>query len=257
MCLSSSALSVFGCFVLLTCLTLTCWRTLASSIILILFLLCSLRQTGAVAPFPHSNRVCLVFVKQGDSTGWRFNFLSKEEEEAVICGGMCASLKLFCWSSVDYKRGEDEAWSSTKHNPTHTSNKQPTRLCCWRGDSVTLHRWSQTLWVSWKKTAGWSLGVKGSFSLRAPSLSSNFGRQHEPQPPVPSEPSAAANDHFQCGFTQCSPTLLYSVHFHTVWLSGLQLSLSLRRTWIRLTATQQSLIHLSSVWVYWTDTRLQ
>lgn len=187
---------------------------------------------------------------------------------------MCASLKLFCWSSVDYKRGEDEAWSSTKHNPTHTSNKQPTRLCCWRGNSVTLHRWSQTLWVSWKKTAGWSLGVKGSFSLRAPSLSSNFGRQHEPQPPVLSEPPAAANDHFELELDYSlvyvyvgigpvvsigggSPTLPYSVHFHTVWLSGLQLSLSLRRTWIRLTATQQPLIHLSSVWVYWTDTRLQ
>lgn len=253
MCLSSSALSVFGCFVLLTCLTLTCWRTLASSIILILFLLCSLRQTGAVAPFPHSNRVCLVFVKQGDSTnkvGGSTSSARKKKKLLFVVA--CARHWSFSVGAVWIIKE-----ARTKHNPTHTSNKQPTRLCCWRGDSVTLHRWSQTLWVSWKKTAGWSLGVKGSFSLRAPSLSSNFGRQHEPQPPVPSEPSAAANDHFQCGFTQCSPTLLYSVHFHTVWLSGLQLSLSLRRTWIRLTATQQSLIHLSSVWVYWTDTRLQ
>lgn len=65
--LSSSALSVFGCFVLLTCLTLTCWLTLASfyysniihSSFIPCFLLCSLRQTGAVTQFPHSNRVCV------------------------------------------------------------------------------------------------------------------------------------------------------------------------------------------------------
>lgn len=86
---------------------------------------------------------------------------------------------------------------------------------------MTLHRWS----------AGWSLGVKGSFSLRASSLSSNFGRQHEPQPPVLSEPSAAANDHFEHSLVYVyvgigpvvsigggSPTLPYSVHSHTVWL---------------------------------------
>lgn len=161
---------------------------------------------------------------------------------------MCASLKVFCWSSVDYKRGEDRAWSSTKHC------KQPTRLCCWRGNSVTLHRWcwSQTLWVSWKKDGwSWLLGVSGYLLILTESTMSVVAK---------TETLAGSMNHsllsylnhwqlpmiilnlkwiihlYMCMlglgrlFTQCSPTLPYSVHFHTVWLSGLQLSLSLRRT---------------------------
>lgn len=74
--------------------------------------------------------------------------------EAVICGGMCASLKLFCWIIKEARAKPEAAQSITRHTPV-------TKAVCWRGDSVTLHRWS----------AGWSLGVKGSFELRAPSLS--------------------------------------------------------------------------------------
>lgn len=145
------------------------------------------------------------------------------------------------WIIKEARAKPEAAQSITRHTPV-TNSRQ--------GDSVTLHRWS--------------LGVKGSFELRAPSLSLSLA-------------GSMSHSLLSCLSHQQLPMIILNIHLYVCMLGlGRLLVLvgahphcrivytptlcgcrALRRTWIRLAATQQPLIHLSSVWVYWTHTRLQ